>query len=748
MHRSDSAIDTDFLAHSAKNGHPAQSYSDHIHGVYEKALSYVAAIEKHVPNCSKALHHCILNGAIWHDLGKLDPLNQKVLHGTTKALHLPINHTDAGIAAINKDNPENLFAAIIVASHHKGLPNLPYSGDDSLCDDDFPRSTDEQCKLNTDKILSYLINIHKQLVCFNDNSEEVLADDFDLSVFLRLALSCLADADHTDTALAYKQIPIIEKIPPLRAKERLIKLDQYVNKLNQKHQDERAGLRQEMYYTCRNSKVSTKFSICDSPVGSGKTTAIMAHMLQQAEAKNLRRIFVILPYTNIITQSVEIYRKALVLPGEEPQNIVGELHSRADFQNADTRYLTALWQAPIIVTTAVAFFETLSSNRPSSLRRLHELPGSIIFIDESHNALPLKYLPLAWHWMNIFANQWNCYWVFASGSLVRFWQLSNFQKLKQFKIEQPHVTDLIPANLKRRLLNYEKNRVKFCSNKKPLSPDDLISWVHTFPGPRLLILNTVKNAAVIADLICKKYGRQKVEHLSTALTAEDRATTIKIITERLQNPTDNNWNLVATSCVEAGMNFSFATGFRERASLLSLLQTAGRINRHGEATASQIWDFKLQEHSLLTKNPAIQPSIDILENYFKKQIDITSDLSTDSMDQELTIYNATLLKEIEMLILSENKWEFETIEKDFKVIDSDSATVVIDESFAVSIKENKADWRQLQRHSISIRKHLVNKLNLKEIIPNIYQWDLQYDSFLGYMKGILKTQKISSKDII
>lgn len=746
MHRSDCAIDTDFLAHSAKNGHKAQSYSCHIHGVYEKALSYVAVIEKYVPNCPKALRDCVLNSAIWHDLGKLHPLNQEVLHDTAQALHLPINHTDAGIAAIIKDNPENIFPAIIIASHHRGLPNLPYS-DESICDDDFPRSTDEQFKLNTDKILPYLINLHEQLVCFNDNSEEVLADDFDLSVFLRLALSCLADADHTDTALAYKQIPIIEKIPPLRAKERLIQLDHYVSKLNQKHQDERAELRQEMYYTCRNGKVSTKFSICDSPVGSGKTTAIMAHLLQQAAAKNLRRIFVILPYTNIITQAVEVYRKALVLPGEDPKNIVGELHCRADFQNADTRYLTAMWQAPIIVTTAVAFFETLSSNRPSALRRLHELPGSIIFIDESHNALPLKYLPLAWHWMNIFANEWNCYWVLASGSLVRFWQLANFQKLKQCKIEQPPITDLIPADLKHRLLNYEKNRVKIFSNKKTLSPDDLISWVHTFPGPRLLILNTIQNAAVIADLICKKYGRQKVEHLSTALTAEDRAQTIKIITERLQNPTDNNWTLVATSCVEAGMDFSFATGFRERASLLSLLQTSGRINRHGEAAASQVWDFKLQEHSLLTKNPAIQPSIDILENYFKKQIDITAELSTESMDQELAIYNATLLKEIEKLLLSENLWKFETIEENFKVIDSDSVTVVVDESFALLIKENKADWKQLQRHSVSIRKSLINKLNLQEIVPNIYQWNLQYDTFLGYMKEIVKNLETSKKDI-
>ena len=96
----------------------------------------------------------------------------------------------------------------------------------------------------------------------------------------------------------------------------------------------------------------------------------MAHLLEQACKRNARRIFVVLPYTSIIRQSVDIYRKALVLPGETPEDVVAELHSRADFEDIETRYLTALWRAPIVVTTAVAFFETLSSHNPAALRLL------------------------------------------------------------------------------------------------------------------------------------------------------------------------------------------------------------------------------------------------------------------------------------------------------------------------------------------------------------------------------------------
>ena len=60
--------------------------------------------------------------------------------------------------------------------------------------------------------------------------------------------------------------------------------------------------------------------------------------------------------------------KALVLDGEDPEAIVAEHHHQVDFSNIDMRYLATLWQAPIIVTTAVQFFETLGSHHPAQLR--------------------------------------------------------------------------------------------------------------------------------------------------------------------------------------------------------------------------------------------------------------------------------------------------------------------------------------------------------------------------------------------
>ncbi len=716
----------EFLAHSAQNDCPVQTYVAHVRGVCERAAQYAAEAECYAVKTDGALSAIVQKSARLHDLGKLDDKNQIVLHDPdNRQQHLPINHVDAGSAALKKENC--LFAALTVYSHHRGLPDLEseLQREEAIFRDEHP----EVCR-HTDATLADLLQRHHRFFPLQSGEFEQPYGGSQ-NVFFRMALSCLADADHTDTALAYKQAPSQEHLPQLRAMERLSALDRYVTKLVSS--DERSLLRNEMYSTCRNAEINGGFSTCDSPVGSGKTSAVMAHLLQQATKRNARRIFVILPYTSIIQQSVDIYRKALVLLGENPEEVVAELHSRADFQDCNTRYLTSLWRAPIIVTTAVAFFETLSSNRPSALRRLHELPGSMIFVDEAHNALPMKLLPLAWNWMNVLAEEWNCYWVLASGSLVRYWKLDSFSEIE---MAHPIVAELVNQDLRKKLMTYEHDRISFRWNEKSVSRNTLIKWVQKSPGPRLLILNTVQSAAVIASDLRDSFGRSCVEHLSTALTPEDRNRTICRIKQRLNDNSDTDWTLVATSCVEAGVDFSFRTGFREISSLLSLLQAAGRVNRHGENTDAEMWSFSLKDDSMLKQNKNIEGSAAILSSYFEKNVQITPELSTRSMNDEI-IRDDSCIKTIKNLVEQEKAMQFQTIDREFKVIDSDTVSVVIDAQLADKISCGKGDWSVLQKKSVSVRRYKVKPWKLKEIASGVYHWTLPYDDFLGYMSGVL-----------
>ena len=716
------------LAHSARKNYPPQTYEAHVRGVCERAGKYAAEAECYSVKANGILSTIVRDSALLHDLGKLEERNQSVLcEQSRRRRHLPVDHTDAGSAALQKMGSG--CAAMLVYSHHQVLPDLSTEFAARGCS--IFRNGNAEVRAETDAALPALLRQHEALFPRKPN-KEVQAYDGDPAVFLRMALSCLADADHGDTAAAFGQTE--KAMPELRPQERLAALDHYVSKFGET--DERSSLRRELYQSCRSVEAHSGFSVCGSPVGSGKTTAVMAHLLEQACKRNARRIFVVLPYTSIIRQSVDIYRKALVLPGETPEDVVSELHSRADFEDIETRYLTALWRAPIVVTTAVAFFETLSSHNPAALRRLHELPGSLIFVDEAHSALPLRLLPLAWHWMNVLSDEWSCYWVLASGSLVRYWEL---QPLSGLSMPRPEIAELVRPDLQRELSRYESSRVTFRWREKPIGRKELAEWVQEAPGPRLLILNTVQSAAVIAADMAAEFGQTHVEHLSTALTPEDSGNTIDRIRRRLADPDDADWTLVATSCVEAGVDFSFRTGFREISSLLSLLQAAGRVNRHGRNTEAVMWSFSLQDDSMLPKNPALDVSAAVLRSYFQKRLPITPELSTRSMQDELVRDDSCMSAICDFAEL-EAAQQFRTLAQKFRVIDQKTVLAVPDDSMASAIAEGRASWQELQRHAVSVRKEKIVLWHLREIADGIYQWTLGYDSFLGYMHGVLLTE--------
>jgi CRISPR-associated endonuclease/helicase Cas3 len=348
------------------------------------------------------------------------------------------------------------------------------------------------------------------------------------------------DADHSDTARHYRQERELCGLP-LRADERLARLDQYVADLapaitpSTEQERLRLRVRQQLYRACRDRSLADHQRIvaCDSPVGTGKTTAVMAHLLKIADERNLRRIFVVLPYTNIIDQSVDVYRRALVLDGEFSDEVVAAHHHRVEFKGEnwrDLRQLTQRWDAPVIVTTAVQFFETLAAKETTALRKLHQLPGSAIFVDETHAAMPVPLWPQMWKWLRELCDDWACHLVLASGSLARFWDLTDFVPAA----ERSPVAELVPNQLRTEAAALETCRIELKTQPEKLSLTGLADFVQSKSGPRLVILNTIQSAAIFANHL--RYERKlgfNVEHLSTALSPLDRSKTIRRIRESL-----------------------------------------------------------------------------------------------------------------------------------------------------------------------------------------------------------------------
>ena len=732
---------TAFLAHSAGKNPPVppQTYLAHVSNVLHRVENNIDCLSSYYRGDLEYFREAVRAAAIYHDLGKLDSDNQEVfLHGGIK--RLPVNHIDAGTAFLLKNTMGR--SSILVFSHHAypphyGLPSIPAE----IAKDEFCLRDDKTMSQTEQKLEEY---ISKHVESGFQQWKEVKDSPTEWNgLTLRVALSCLVDADHGDTANNYQQ-EFPESHPSPRWKERLDALDKYVKGLAKESHPhkERNQLRQQIYQSCRDADTTPSFYACDSPVGTGKTTAVMAHLLRTAIDKNLRHIIVVLPYTNIIKQSVDVYRKALVLPDENADEVVAEHHHQADFDDLNTRQLAILWKAPIIVTTAVQFFETIASNHPSKLRKLHELPGSGVFVDETHAAIPFHLWPQTWKWLKELSEKWNSRFVFASGSLSRFWELKDM-------IEKPEIIpDLVSKQLREKALRQERKRIIPVRHPSVLNDTELINLVLSKPGPRLVIMNTVQSAAVLADRLAKKInGKEEytidvhtsmILHLSTALSPIDRDVIVKEIEERLALPIDNSrrdFTLVATSCVEAGVDFSFRSAFRERAGTANLIQIGGRVRRNNEDFEPTLIDFRI-EAPLFNRHPAFTLSSQILERLFnenKVESDSPADLVTEALRRELM--NDTGARHKRLQKMEEDK-NYPEVARLYQVISSNTILVLVNQQIIEKLeKREKVYPREINCNSVQIWMSKIGKTCAYPMdgFPGLYALDKDnYDkTFLG-----------------
>lgn len=730
-----------WLAHSARveQGIPSQGYGEHVQAVALNARNAIRQANAFRPSGAyPKLEQVIAWAATFHDLGKLEDLNQAVLRSTGERKPLPVPHEDAGAAWCLRHG--QMLAAWLICSHHQGLTSyIEESRKDDLSkqNDQLAAFRDARIRQQTDQRLDSLFARHQQAVQGALLPPEPTNELPRLT--MRLLLSALVDGDHGDTARHYGQEPDI--VPPApRWSERLARLEQYVRNLGNKH-DARNSLRRDVYEACRNSPTDVPVWACDAPVGSGKTTAVMAYLLRAAIERKLRRIFVVLPFTNIINQSVAVYRKSLVLEGEDPESIVAAHHHATEFSTPELRALTTTWNSPVIVTTAVQFFETLAACATPRLRKLHGLPGSAVFVDEAHAAMPIHLWPYMWRHIEKLCKDWSCRFVLGSGSLPRLWENSRL-----FATAATTVPSMIPPELAQTGTRGEQERVEIRSYTQPHSLNSLCDWISSFPGARLVVMNTVQSAAVLA----RELRSRNIDtlHLSTALTPDDREQVLQKV-KHLLSPyrPASGWILVATSCIEAGVDVSFDVAFRERSSVSSLIQISGRVNRHGNAARAEVWDFVASD-LLFRQNPALIGSIAVVADVFQQHrwsANLT-DLMTWATEQEWK--RSPHDDKVEHLRSLEEQADFPAVAGLAQLINEETMMAVVDQTILEKLRSRSRVSRiELTRGSVAIRGSMLRRLALNALpgTEEVYEWpEGTYDlGFLGIMKYVLNLTAIN-----
>jgi hypothetical protein len=799
-----------YAAHSPPGEFPEltpHSYADHIQEVLSYGLTrldYLLNFSSLDDEEKRYLRESFIAAAVLHDLGKLDKGNQPVLQGGGG--RLAVDHIDAGTAVAQKMGNELL--AWLIRGHH--APGLPSRSTEKY----FIKYLNKEVNLEGFKLplLSlrglriqrseeYLASRtggaddchqrHYRQICHTDNNLtfylqrqlEICKKWPELQLKLpsnnlttRLLLSCLVDGDH-GSAAAYSSC---EEPPKFIITERYWQrrfelLQKYIEKKVENsltEERERNELRQTFFEDCCNEKLSDwKLIYCSAPVGLGKTTSVTAYLLRHAMVANASRLIVVAPFTNIINQTVKTFRNALVLEGENPEHIVAAHHHKIEFSDERMRQYNTLWRAPVVVTTAVQFFETLASADPVSLRKIGAIAGSVIFIDESHACVPPDFFRVTWHWLSLLAEKWGCRIVLSSGSMIEFWN-DEYLVGKEQRVKLP---DLLSDKLRIECQTAEKSRVVYKQFPHPFSKSRLteillsaLIWEEylsdEYPSC-LVILNTVQSAAVVANALAQDLrdsdmsltGRP-VLHISTALAPVDRDLILSEI-ERRQCAGEwrhRRWYLVATSCVEAGVDLDFSIAFRERCSVTSLLQVAGRVNRHGRRSCGVVFDFTVFPEDGLSIHPGFKESSAILDELWPELVgsgvSLTA-ISTKAIKKEFSAQKKNL-KVAKDLLKNELRNNFQEVQEAYSLIRTDTRTVITNEKIVAALQIGvPVSWQDIQNNSVQLWCRKIGQLGLEPIRnckkDHIYSLVSKYDydsEFLGIMGGLLKIENFFEQD--
>ncbi len=549
------------LAHISEDETRSQTLTDHLRGTAALAGQFASAFSAGAEGEFVGL---------LHDLGKDSPGFQHRLHGGP-----PVDHSTAGAqAALQQNDP---CAAFAIAGHHSGIPDGGHRQD----------APDEPTLFGRIKrqvpVAGGLppITARPALPAWVAESKDNLTTAF----FTRMLFSCLVDADFLDTETFMNGSPAPrgtgQSIPELLKKMK-VKADSY---LTGAASSPVGAQRNQVLQACLEQGRTGPRGIytLTVPTGGGKTFASLAFALEHAAAHGLNRVIYVIPYTSIIDQTAQTFTDLL---GEE--NVLAHF-STADYKMVEkddltpSQYRSLLasenWDAPVIVTTAVQFFESLYANRSSRCRKLHNLANSVLIFDEAQT-LPCDYLRPC---VSAIAQLVQHYGVTAVLCTATQPDLGGL--FREFAPEQP-LRELSPDPD----LLYQVLRRVTLGDLGTVSYEALVGQLKEHEQV-LCVVNRRKTAQTLFAAL----PQDGSYCLTTLLCAADRRRQLAEIRARLENGLP--CRVVSTSLIEAGVDVDFPSAYREQAGLDSLLQTAGRCNRNGKrlAAESPVWLFRLED---------------------------------------------------------------------------------------------------------------------------------------------------------
>jgi CRISPR-associated endonuclease/helicase Cas3 len=557
----------------------------------------------------------------WHDLGKyaddfqrylmsfatdpevldasiLDSKPGRVDHSSAGAIHV-LDRCAGRLTGVDKDELPAAEAALamVIAGHHSGLPERRNFEAGRLTDkrsrlDEARRSAPEEL-LGLDLPGLPALLRPESFTCRGGREEKQREKQLRHEFWTRMLFSALIDADRLDTerfmdekkyATRVESTPTADILEVLRRRvdAHLKGVAREARKWTDDLPDsarERAeallSLRADVLAACRQAaeRPPGRHTLT-VPTGGGKTLAALAFALEHAKKHGLRRVIVVIPFTSIIDQTAGVFREAF---GADLAGALIEHHSNLDplHETVGNRLASENWDAPIIVTTSVQFFESLFTSRGTAARKLHNIARSVVVFDEVQT-LPHHLRAPIFDALNQLVDHYGVSALFCTATQPAL-------ELKEVNRQDfPHlelITEVVPDVPA--AFEAVKGRVvaDFSRADAPTTWEELAAELKGHD--RMLVIVQRRDDA--RDL-CRLLPSDTF-HLSALMCAAHRRQELARITAAMDNR--KTCRVISTTLVEAGVDLDFPVVYRALGGVDALAQAAGRCNREGRLLDAQ-----------------------------------------------------------------------------------------------------------------------------------------------------------------
>lgn len=674
---------TNIIAHilqKADGSFETQSLTEHAEGVAKLAGQFATEVG------GKRMGQLGWMLGLLHDVGKALPSFQTYIRcsaGMEVGEPVPSPHSPVGAIYANQfqtihDEGLRKLLSLIVSAHHRGL----YDDADwqALVGDSKGSGYLSACK----QLVSILTNNDFSSGDFDEN--KLLKsfrgyDSEDRSMLIRMLFSCLVDADFIDTehfmSPGYEELRT-HKYPSFETLRDCLR--DYTNRFQQDTPINK--VRSQFLQTCKSEGQKAENGVYSLflPTGGGKTLSSMAWALENVVAHRKSRIIYVIPYTSIISQTAQTFREIF------GASCVLEHHSDVDFMDENEeeqlrqKLATENWDAPIIVTTNVQFFESLYSNRVGRCRKLHNICNSVVVFDEVQTFPPSLENPIV-SALESLTYSFGVTALLCTATLPIFDQEVGSDVVKDqrfFSFDEP-VEPVVPYDKK---LFSVFDKVDF--HLDPLKTDTVGLAKELLKHDSFLcVVNSRKDALDLYETLLQESGSDDgLIHLSKRMCSLHIKERIAEIRRRLLagSPT----KVVSTQLIEAGVDLDFPVVYRALSGLDSIIQAAGRCNREGRLAQKgllQVFDLEgskikgelgfaqnATKEVVRRLNGSFDPNnLETIKAYFASFYRRIHDFDQERVSEALQGDNRA-----ERL-----KYDFETAANRFRYIKDNSVTVVV-----------------------------------------------------------------------